>query len=233
MKSILSLLTLSLIAFQSQAKDLTKDLESLGAKKEILERADKYDPNNRTAVVQKRAVSRDSRLELGVNYGLVSGGDPYLDTKGLGGMVDFHFSPKISLGVRYANYDNDLNAEGKRIFQNADAASPIGNVVVPEIDYPKDSVVGTLTYYPLYGKLNLFDSSVAQFDLYLLGAYGQMRLKSGQSGTYSGGLGLGAWISQSFSSRLEARYQGYQDKVSTGQRNIGWTVISLGVGFLL
>jgi hypothetical protein len=50
--------------------DLDSDLRGLGGNKELIRRARGLDPKNKVSVVQNRAVDRDLRLELGINYGL-------------------------------------------------------------------------------------------------------------------------------------------------------------------
>jgi len=51
-------------------------------------------------IVQNRAVDRNLRLEIGANYGLVSGGDVYYRTQNLGANLDFHITPHWSIGAR-------------------------------------------------------------------------------------------------------------------------------------
>jgi len=99
--------------------------------------------------------------------------------------------------------------------------------------------MGVINFYPTYGKLNLFDMSVAQFDFYLLGGLGQMQLQTSNANTYSAttytaGAGIGLWLSQHLSTRFEARYQTYEDRAFADQpRNLNITVFSASLGVLL
>lgn len=235
MKS-LTLILLSLFAFNTYAAgDLSSEMNALGANKDLMREARAIDPHNRIRVVQKRDVDRHMRLEVGLNTALDTGGDPYVSTTSLGGNVDFHFTPHWSVGARYNNYSNSLTSEGKQVFADAEARKANNNndFRVPEVDYAKDSWLGVINWYPIYGKLNLFDVSIAQFDIYFLGGGGQINLASGSSPLYTAGGGVGIWLAQHLSARLEARWQGYRDHVYDGNRDINQTVLSATIGFLL
>ncbi len=238
MKHLL-ILGIILLSISGWAKDLTQEMDALGANKALMKKARAIDPKNRVRVVQNREVDRYYRLELGLNYGMAAGGDPYVDTNVLGGHLDFHMTPRWSVGARYYNNSNNLNAEGKKVFDDAEARRAAGDNTFrrPGVDYAKDSWLGVINWYPLYGKLNLFDAGIAQFDIYLLGGAGQINLQSGTTPLYTAGGGVGIWLSQHFSTRLEARWQGYKDQiydgVDTTQRDINQTVLTATLGFLL
>ncbi|MDX9730965.1 MAG: outer membrane beta-barrel domain-containing protein [Bdellovibrionales bacterium] len=211
------------------------DFDSLGSNEGILKRARALSTQQKVRIVQKRAVDRNLRFEFGGSYGGVTGGNSYLSTQPMTGSIEFHINPRISIGARYSQYTNQLSNEGKSQFEAARSAHAAGRTdyTVPEIDLPKSSMMGTISYYPMYGKLNFFDLSVVQFDFYVVGGYGQMELKSGNSSTWTAGGGVGFWWSKHFSSRFEVRHQAYQDKVHTGTRDIGMVVGTIGIGLLL
>ena len=104
---------------------------------------------------------------------------------------------------------------------------------MPDIDYPEQSIIGVATWYMMYGKLNFFDVKTVQFDLYSLAGAGTEKLASGDTPTYTAGGGIAFWMSNHFTSRLEARWQGYQDKVYTGTRDLNLIVANFGIGVLL
>ncbi len=185
--------------------------------------------------MQKREVERDNRVEIGINDGIVAGGDPYTNTNNLGGQIDYHFSPKFSLGARYYQSANTINSEGKRVLEQADRIRQTDpSYPRPDIDHVKDTYLGTISWYPFYGKLSLADLAVTQFDIYFMGGAGTVNLGSGSATTYTGGLGVAFWITNHFSTRLEARYQGYKDNPSDGSsRQMDLTVLTLGIGLLL
>lgn len=211
------------------------DFDSLGSNEGILKRARALNTSQEVRIVQKRAVDRDLRFEIGGGYGAAVGGNSYLNTQAINGLLEFHVNPKFSIGGRYSSFTNTLSSEGQSQFDAARAAQANNNTnfTVPDVDAPKSSMLGTLSYYPMYGKLNFFDLTVVQFDFYVIGGYGQMQLKSGSSATWTGGGGVGFWWNKYISSRLEIRYQAYQDKVYTGTRDVGMTLGTLGIGIML
>lgn len=239
MKSLILLLTSALALNAAAATDLSSEMSALGANKELMKKAKAIDPNNRIRVVQNREVDRTWRLELGLNYGTAAGGDPYVDTNLLGGTLDLHITPRFSVGARYYNANNSLSAEGKNVFRKNEEQFAAGDKSIrqPGLDYAKDMWMAIASVYPIYGKMNLFDKSVAQFDLYLLGGAGSVQLGSGSAPIYTAGGGVGMWLTQHFSSRLEARWQGYQDAPDNGgvrvKRSIDQTILTATVGFML
>ncbi|HAG91168.1 MAG TPA: hypothetical protein DCL41_04820 [Bdellovibrionales bacterium] len=234
MKSLILSLMLMTLASQSWAGSLSDDVNSLGGNKALMKKVKAIDPNNRVRVVQNRSVDRRLRLEMDFNYGAYNGGDPYLKSDSIGGQLEFHINPSISIGARYASMSNELSAEGKRVFDQASSLRAQGiNTGSVEVDPAEETILGTLSYYPLYGKLNFFNRSIAQFDFYVIGGAGTTKLKSGSSPTYTAGGGLGVWMSQHISGRLEARWQGHQDQVGGTDRDINQSVLTASFGFLL
>lgn len=234
-----TLVLLSMLALNSWADDLSGKMNALGANKDLMKKAKAIDPHNRVRVVQNRDVDRNYRLEVGVTYGAAEGGDPYVNTSVLGGQLDFHITPRWSLGARYYNSQNTLTKEGEQVFADAEARNQAGDTSFrrPGVDYAKDTWLAVINWYPIYGKMNLFDAGISQFDIYFLGGAGQVSLGSGQAATYTAGGGVGIWFTQHFASRLEARWQGYTDQVYDGSgyqnRDINQTLLTATVSFLL
>ena len=221
---------------QNSVASTEADLDSLGSDQVFVERAKALDPKNRVQIVQKRAVDRNYRLELGGNYGYIGGGNSYLTSQNLGGYLDFHINPNWSVGFRYNNFINSLTSEGNAVYalaQERQKDSSFG-VVVPGIDSPKDTELATICWYPIYGKMNFFNSWVPHFDLYALAGYGKTQTVSGyNSDTFAGGLGLALWISQHFTSHLEVRYQSYQDAPYQEQNHENLVIGQISFGILL
>lgn len=233
MKYAIVSLTIMFITHLSQAADLTKNLNSLGADPAILKRAKALDPRNRVRVVQRRSVDRHWRVEIGANYNMVEGGNPFLNTSAVGGLAEVHITPKFSLGVRYATFDNQLNKEAENRYELANQNPQARDSIIPEIDSPFDSTHGVISWYPIYGKMNWLDMGITQFDVYFLAGYGHVNLKSGRSDSWTVGGGVGIWLHQHITSRLEIRQQAYQDQVSTGAREMDMTLFTLSLGVLL
>lgn len=211
-----------------------QDIDSLGGNKELMNMAQKIQSTSRSRIVQDRIVDRNNTLEFGLNYGSVFGGDAYQKTQTLGFALDYHMTPRWSLGLRYQDYGNSLTPEGQRVFamarENYEAGGR-GNAV--DIDSPQSSMMAILNWYPIYGKTSFLDLGVTQFDIYLLGGGGTMTLSSGDTTVLTGGLGLGAWITRHISGRAEIRYQTYEDQLVTGSRKLDTVVGSIGLGWIL
>ena len=221
---------------QQSAKqiDFNKDVEGLGGNDALMDMAEKLNPESRSRIVQDRIVDRHNRLEVGINYGGVMGGTTYLETTNLGATLDFHFTPRWSIGARYYNYENKLTPEGQRAFDEARANYAAGNrATIVDIDSPLNAKMAVINWYPVYGKINFFDKAIAQFDLYLLAGGGQIELESGTTGLATAGAGFGLWMTKHVSARAEIRYQAYKDQIVTGERNINSAVATVGLGWIL
>lgn len=228
------LASLMLLSSLSMASSLSDDVNSLGGNKALMKKVRAIDPDNKIRVVQNRTVDRRHRLELSLNYGAYTGGDPYLKTDAIGGQLEYHINPSFSLGARYASISNSLSGEGERVFAQAASLREQGiNTGTVAVDPAEETVLGTISIYPLYGKLNFFNRSIAQFDLYMVGGAGTTKLQSGNSPTYTAGGGLGVWVSKHVSGRLEARWQGHQDQIADQKRDINQTILSASFGFML
>lgn len=219
---------------QAKQIDFAKDVDGLGGNDALMEMAQRLNPETKSRIVQDRLVDRNNRLEVGITFGGVMGGTTYLQTNNVGASVDFHITPRWSIGARYYDYQNSLTPEGQRIFEaarNNNAAGAPATTV--DIDSPYNAKMAVLNWYPIYGKINFFDKAIAQFDLYLLAGGGQIELQSGNTSLVTAGLGFGLWMTKHMTARAELRYQGYQDQISTGPRDISSAVGTLGFGWIL
>ncbi len=218
---------------QTQAA-LANEIDELGGNAELVDMAQRMKSSTRSRIVQERIIDRHNRLEFGANYGGVFGGEAYLKTQSLSIALDYHITPRWSVGARYIDYSNSLTPEGERQvnrFVDAVANGEKGTYV--SIDYPLSATMAVLNWYPIYGKTSFLDLGVTQFDIYFLAGGGQISLSKGDSTLYTGGLGVGAWISKHISARAELRYQTYQDAPATGARQLDTYVGTVGLGFIL
>lgn len=221
-------------AANNKTINASEDIDSLGGNQELMEMADKIKSTSRARIVQERIVDRRNTVEFGLSYGSVFGGDAYVKTQALGAQVDYHFTPRFSLGARYYDYGNSLTSEGQRVYDDAKASYAAGGrALAVDIDYPLNAAIAVVNWYPIYGKTSFLDMGVTQFDLYLLAGGGNITLSSGNTSMMTGGLGLGIWASQHISARVEVRYQKYQDQIVTGSRNLDIVTGSLGLGWIL
>lgn len=219
---------------QSKQIDFNKDIEGLGGNDALMEMAEKLRPETKARIVQERLVDRHTRLEVGLSYGAVMGGTTYLQSQNLGASLDFHITPRWSVGARYYNYDNNLTPEGERAFAEARAAYAAGTpATFVDIDSPLNATMAVINWYPIYGKINFFEAAIAQFDIYLLAGGGQIRLESGPTSLMTAGAGFGLWMTKHLSARAEIRYQAYKDQIVTGPRDIGAMAATIGLGWIL
>ena len=167
MKLLITLIACLGLFSQALFADEVSDLQGLGSNSALIKRAQKMDPKSRYRIVQKRLVDRNKRLEFSVGGNIVAGGDAYFDTANVGVQADFHINPNWSVGARYYKSNNVLTKEGQRVHDIAENNVSNGlDGLVPDLDPPSHAAFGTLTFYPVYGKLNFFNVKTVQFDVY-------------------------------------------------------------------
>ncbi len=243
MKTLNILIGTLLFSSSAFAAGVLQDLDSLGGNDVLLERAEKLNPEKNIEVVQDRVVSRRMRSELDIEYGGVVGGDAYLKSEGLSLGYNLHITPRWSVGLRGTYYMNRLSDEGKYSIDRAQqVGDSLGNEakrefdslgLIPIIDYPKYSGYLLGNWYPFYGKLNLHDLGIIQYDIYALGGVGQIELKSGPTTAFTAGGGIGFWLSQHLTSRFEVRYETYEAKRLAGKERMDLTVLGFSMGYFL
>jgi outer membrane beta-barrel protein len=232
----LILITALLLSSFAQA-DVMEDFDSLGGNDVLLEKAQAVRPETRVQVVQDRIVERRNRHEFNAEYQQIVGGYSYLDTNAIGANYQYHINPHWSLGAKYSYYTNKLSPEGDALVDKIDdvtAGRDEDIALIPELDWPLQSYMALVNWYPIYGKMNLYDLGILHFDIYLLGGYGQVQLeKSGDTPTYTAGGGMGMWFSQHLTGRLEVRYQTYDAESFTGKKSLDLTALSFNLGYML
>lgn len=240
MKSLVLLLSFFAIANSVFAADsnsnLKKEFQNLGDNKDVIERVKKMDSHQKVRIVQNRLVNRNNRIELAGNFGSLFGADSYVKTSNLGLQLQYHINPNWSFGGEYSKAYNSLSSEGQRQYDLAYACQQQGPGCQQRfagVDFPLETTMATISFYPIYGKLNLFDSGIAQFDIYTLIGYGQKKLNSGSTNTMAAGLGVGIWMNNYFTSRLELRYESYKDMLDLQSRNQSAVTAIASVGVLV
>jgi len=227
----------SIVATAAPKAEPEADFDSLGGNTILLDRAKALEPEKNVSVVQARVVDRRHRVEISPEFAGTFGGDAYSRTKTIGLNLNYHFNPRFSVGLKYNYAFNSLTTEGDSMVNKAYAdylADPENPATpYPEIDYMKDEALALLNWYPFYGKLKLTERSVVHFDVYALGGGGQARLLSGPTTTYTAGGGIGFWLSQHVTARLEMRWQNYTAKYLSGEKDLDLTVGSVQMGWLL
>ncbi len=204
--------------------EIMKDFDSLGGNDVLINRARLLQPDKRIKVVQDRIVDLNKRSEISLGYGNIIGGDVYLQTQMLLFNYYFHFNPRWSVGLSYFNAYNKLSQEGYFLIHNEE--------LVPDVDQPDSGYELIGNFAPIYGKINMFDMGIVHFDMYLIGGYGRIGLTSGETGLLIIGGGLGLWISQHLSARLEVRQRFYKAQRFTGPVEMQTTLASFNFGYL-
>ena len=210
---------------------LMKDFDTLGGNDVLLDKARELNPDQRISIVQDRVVKRRNRLEIAPEVSGTVGGDPYNRTTGFALNAYFHINPHWALGAKYEYDTNTIRPEGQALIDQA--MSERDRNLVPDIDFPKSQAMALVNWFPMYGKLNVFDLGVTHFDIYTVAGAGQVQLRSGNSTTWTAGGGIGFWFSQHLSTRIEARYQTYEAQKFSGPEKLNLTVAGLQVGYLL
>lgn len=222
---------------EAKADSTEAQFDSLGGNQIFLDKAKALEPDKNVSIVQNRSVSLKNRVEIAPEFSGTFGGDTYSRTKSIGLNAMFHFNPRWAIGAKYNYSFNSLTPEGEALVDKAykeyqaNPANPTAGY--PEMDYQKSEMMALVNWAPIYGKMNLFDKSVAHFDFYFVGGYGQTELKSGAVPTMTGGGGLGFWINQHFSTRVEMRYQTYTAKYFETEKKMDLAVASVQMGWLL
>lgn len=220
----LILLFISLFSFAAQA-DILEDFDTLGGNDVLINRAKALQPDKDIEVVQNRTVDRRWRNEFSFGYNNVLGGDAYLQTQTLNLDYHLHITPRWTVGLSYFNAYNKLTREGEFLIEKDN--------LVPDIDQPESGYEFLGNFAPIYGKVNFFNMGVLQFDIYALATYGMIKLKSGETSTYSIGAGLGLWISQHLTSRIEIRQRTYEAQRFGGGTTVDTTMAGVSFGYLL
>ncbi len=224
MKKAFMILIVLWLGRHAQA-DILKDFDSLGGNDVLMNRAKVLGPDKEVQVVQNRVVDKRWRHEFSGGYANVVGGDSFLNTQMLSLDYHLHISPRWAVGLTYFSAFNQLAEEGRFLIDD--------NRIVPDLDQPEAGYEAVLNYAPIYGKVNLFGAGVAQFDVYGLLSFGNIQLSSGDTQTYSWGAGLGLWLSQHLSTRVEIRQRFYQAQRFGGASDIDTTNVGVSFGYLL
>lgn len=225
---------LSVVGFAQVATEF----DELGGNKIILEKAKELNPDTNIEIVQDRMVSRKRRFEISPEFsGSMGGDDTYVRTQSVGMNVNFHINHRWSLGVKYNHSFNKLTAEGEALVDAAyndwlnNPANP--TAIIPQVDHQKSESLVLLNWYPVYGKMNWFDSKITQFDLYGIVGAGNITLKTGTKPTYTYGGGFGVWMNPRVSTRFEIRFQKYDVEYTTGPKSLDIAIASAQIGWLL
>ncbi|NQZ18092.1 MAG: outer membrane beta-barrel domain-containing protein [Bdellovibrionales bacterium] len=225
MKWLTILLVIQIFPSLALAEDIMKDFDSLGGNDVLINRAKVLQPDKDVKIVQNRIVKRKWRSEFSGNYSNVIGGDAYLETQSLGLNYHLHINHRLAIGANYFTLFNNLSKEGKFLVDQQES--------VPDVDEPRNGFEVFANFSPIYGKINLLDMGVVQFDTYGILSYGTLTIDTGETTTNSLGAAIGLWISQHLTSRLEIRQRFYESQRFGGPTDIQATLASFSIGYML
>ena len=120
--------------------------------------------------VQQIYALRINRVEVAPNVGFTMN-DPYVSHTSVGLALNYWWTNVLAIGLNFNWYqglenESDLNFFVRRSFRLA----------VPITEYQLGANLN-FTYVPLYGKFNMFNEYIFQWDAYVLGGVGIMRTR--------------------------------------------------------
>lgn len=235
MKKTLALIAVSLFLspLAMASEDLLKDFDSLGGNKVLMDRAKSIRPDAEVTAVQERTINRFKRHEFSPEAGMVMMGNRTMNSYTMGLNYQYHINPNWSVGAQYSYFSNKLTRDGENLINGLIDSDNEDLALIPAIDFPKQSMMANLSWYPIYGKINLRNLGITHFDVYLSGNYGQIDLKSGKSDIYGLGSGFAFWFSQHLTSRIDFRYQRYTENTYVGPQDVDMVVGGLSLGYML
>jgi outer membrane beta-barrel protein len=231
-------LILSLVVSSQAYAEVEQELDSFGGNQALYEKARALNPEIDNNVVQNRFVNRTNRFEIAPEFsGIANGGDAYNRTSNAGINVHYHINPSFSVGAKYNYSFNQLTPEGQTMVDRAEAAKTANpkdpNFLYPEVVYQKSEMLGFFNWYPIVGKLSFGKYGVAHFDTYMTAGYGQMELSSGSSPVASLGVGMGFWVNNHFTTRVEYRGEQYTADYYDQTETMTTGIASVQLGWML
>lgn len=159
-------------------------------------------------VVQNRAYSKARKFELGVFTGTMVN-DPFLNVKGLGGIVGYHFNEYFSL--QFMGWKSYVTGSGAyEAFQQGIQESE-GVAAVPSTNDPHFYYGGEAVGSILYGKLSVLGAAIIYYDMHIMGGLGLTATDTGRNFTQHIGIGQQIYLSKSVALRLDYRLMHYSE----------------------
>lgn len=158
----------------------------------------------RIGVVQNRKFTKKNKFELGVFGGFVSS-DPFLDNKGVGLRLGYHFSEFIGLNIFGFK---DLVTDSAAAIAFAQNTQGKANTNIPNYYVGAEGLFSFL-----YGKLSLLGAEIIYYDLYFALGGGLRDTETGQSLSGTAGLGQRFFVGSNISIRLDYRIIYFKENI--------------------
>jgi outer membrane beta-barrel protein len=120
--------------------------------------------------VQRMSVVRNGRFELAPSLG-ASMNDQFVTHDSIGAALNYWITNVLAVGVNF-NWYQGLENESKLNFSIRRST----RLAVPVTEYQLGAHLN-FTYVPIYGKFEMFNDSIFQWDAYLIGGVGVMRTR--------------------------------------------------------
>lgn len=220
-------------AWSANSKSLLKDLNTLGENKFLSPYIKQTSTTSEVSVVQNRFYSRKNKQEILTGFSYGTSNPTYFKSMAASWAYKFYLNPKWSVGFKYSYFVNTLSAAGVQIIKRAlkNVQKEPDLATIPDLDFPKSSYVATASWYPSYGKFNLFNK-IMYFDLFVSSSAGQIILKNKPSFLLSLSMGSSFWLTKKWTTRVEIQNKLYKESSYTQQHNILTTQLMLSTGYI-
>lgn len=150
--------------------------------------------------------------------------DSHLKNETVSASYIYHLNSKWSFEYRYTEYQNELSAAGKKLFDD--------KKLLPDTDYALKSSEFLASYNTFYGKMRITEKQIVYFDQYITLGRGTIALASGETDLTSLDLGFAFWLGKSFSLRTGLRNEFYTQNRLSGSRDVQHSFGYLELGYL-
>jgi outer membrane beta-barrel protein len=142
-------------------KEETADNSGLPREKEVIEKI---------YAVQRMYVLRNGRFELAPSFGETFN-DQYVTHPSIGAALNYWITNVLAVGVNF-NWYQGIESESKLNFSIRRST----RLAVPITEYQLGAHLN-FTYVPIYGKFEMFNDAIFQWDAYLVGGVGVLRTR--------------------------------------------------------
>lgn len=155
-------------------------------------------------VVQNRAFTKSGRVEFGLFGGSVMT-DPFITVYSVGAKLGYNFNEFYALKIfGWKDFSSDSSSEKK--FRTTNGYGTNTN--------KPNSIYGAeFLWTPIYGKLNLLNSSILYYNLHMGPGLGLRNTESGSNIAYLINLGQDLFISQHFMFQLDYHLLMFNQKI--------------------
>ncbi|MBE8163004.1 MAG: hypothetical protein HAW63_03345 [Bdellovibrionaceae bacterium] len=230
---LLLLFTNSLVLAAEAKPSLLEDLHNLGENTFLVPYIQKTSTDSEVSVIQNRFFSRGKKQEMLTGLAYSTSGPAYFKTTAVTMLYKVYINSKWSVGLDYSYFSNKLSPAGVQVIKEGE--SKLKNdpdyAFIPDLDFPKFSYTATASWYPSYGKFNLFNK-IMYFDLFLTSGIGQIVLKHKPSALFSFSVGSSFWLTKQWTGRMELQSKLYKETWYNSQHNIVSTQVMLSTGYI-